>query len=226
MEPLDNIMWHALSGPQLRFAQGDDRARCYPSDVAAFSAVPDEPRPEHFAALRDLVGPDGVAVLFRDNVEAPDDWDVLDMFDGVQMVAPTSMPSTSLDPRVVTLGALDVEDMMSLTSRTNPGPFARRTFELGTYLGIRHEGHLIAMAGQRARTNEHIEISAVCTDAAFVGQGLGRALVIAQVATIIAEEKIPMLHASAQNLRAIALYDFLGFQLRRTVKGIIMRSPH
>jgi predicted GNAT family acetyltransferase len=98
--------------------------------------------------------------------------------------------------------------------------------ELGVYLGIRHDRRLIAMAGQRARTEEHVEISAVCTDEQFVGQGLGRALVEAQIAIIIAEGKTPMLHTSATNARAIALYEYLGFEHRRRVTGAIMRAPY
>ena len=218
-------MWHSLSGPHLYLAQGDDRARRYPSDVAVFSALPDDPGPEDFEALRELVGPGEVATLFRGDITVPDDWDVIDSVAGVHMTGPTMTPDTPIDARIVALGSLDVEDMMSLTSRTNPGPFARRTFELGTYVGIRLDDHLVAMAGQRARTPEHLEISAVCTDQNYTGRGLGRALVDAQLAIIIESGRRPMLHAAAHNDRAIALYEFLGFRLRRLVKGVIMRAP-
>lgn len=226
MDPLDNIMWHSLGGPHLHFAEGDERARRYPPDVGPFSAVPDEPLPEHFAALRELVGPAGVATLFRGDVTVPDGWEVLGTINGVQMVWPSGPPLEGVDPRIVTLGDEDVDEMMSLTARTKPGPFAPRTVALGTYLGVRSDGHLVAMAGQRARTNGHVEISAVCTDQHRVGQGLGRALMHAQVGLILAEGKIPILHASASNARAIALYEYLGFRHRRNVSGVILRSPH
>lgn len=48
---------------------------------------------------------------------------------------------------VVELGAADVPEMLDLTARTRPGPFWRRTHELGTYLGVRLDGRLVAMAG-------------------------------------------------------------------------------
>jgi ribosomal protein S18 acetylase RimI-like enzyme len=225
MEPLDNIMWHSLSGPHQRFAQGDDRARRYPSDVAPFGAVPDVPTPEHYEALRDLIGPGEVTSLFRGDVTVPDGWDVLGTIDGVQMTGPTRSADDPLDPRITTLGVGDVEEMVSLTLRTRPGPFAPRALELGTYLGVRIEGQLIAMAGQRARTNDHVEISAVCTDEHHAGQGLGRALVNAQVSLILADGKLPMLHTAASNARAIALYEYLGFRHRRDIHGVVMRSP-
>jgi ribosomal protein S18 acetylase RimI-like enzyme len=225
VDQLDNIMWHSLSGPHLQFAQGDEHARRYAPDIGPFGAVPDEPTPEDFSALRALVGPGGVALLFRTNAPVPQGWEVLDTIDGVQMVWPLRAPRIDIDQRIVTLGSEDVDEMISLTARTKPGPFAPRTAALGTYVGVRLDGQLVAMAGQRARTDSHVEISAVCTDVQFVGQGLGRALVHAQVGLILAEGKIPMLHASASNARAIALYEYLGFHHRCGVNGVIMRSP-
>ena len=115
--------------------------------------------------------------------------------------------------------------MMSLTQRTKPGPFGTRTVELGTYLGIRRDGNLVAMAGQRARTSSHVEISAVCTDENFTGQGMGRTLVEAQIAHILKGGMTPMLHTSAENARAISLYEYLGFQHRRGIEGVVMRAP-
>jgi predicted GNAT family acetyltransferase len=216
-------MWHSLEGPHRHVAQGDERARRYPVDIGPFAALPDEPQPEHFEALRDLVGPEGTAVLFRAEVTAPNDWELLGSIDGVQMVWP-SESLLEFDARIITLGHDDVADMMGLAEETKPGPFGPRTVELGTYLGIRLDWQLAAMAGQRARTSEHVEISAVCTRAMHAGQGLGRALMNAQIRLILEEERIPMLHASASNLRAIALYEHLGFRHRRSVNGVIIRS--
>jgi ribosomal protein S18 acetylase RimI-like enzyme len=225
LESLDNMMWHALTGPHAQLAEGDECARRYPLDVGPFCAVPDVPTDEHFESLRALVGPGGVATILRGEVTAPEGWEILGTIDGVQMVGPATPMAVVDDPGVVPLGFDDVEAMVSLTSRTRPGPFARRTWELGTYLGVHRDGRLVAMAGQRARTSEHVEISAVCTDDAFVGRGLGAALMVAQVNAIIASDLTPMLHAAASNARAIALYERLGFRLRRTVSGLVMRSP-
>lgn len=213
-----------MNGPQRHLSMGDDRARRYPSDFGPFSSVPDEPSDEHFAALRDLIGPGNVATLFRGDVTPPDDWEAIGRYSGIQMMGPASA-SQSIDSRIVTLGAKDAADMMSLASRRKPGPFAERTWELGTFLGIRVDGRLVAMAGQRAQTSEYVEISAVCTDEEYVGQGLGSALVVAQIANIIESGKLPMLHAAAINPRAIALYEHLGFTRRRLVARVIVRSP-
>ena len=92
--------------------------------------------------------------------------------------APSSAPRA--DPArfpIVTLGLDDVPDMLDLVDRTEPGPFTPKTIELGTYLGVRVDGALIAMAGERMRPPGYTEVSAVCTDPAFRGQGLAAYLV-------------------------------------------------
>ena len=61
--------------------------------------------------------------------------------------SPRTLSST--DVEMVELGEDDVHEMMSLASLTEPGPFRRRTIELGGYVGIRERGLLAAMAGQR-----------------------------------------------------------------------------
>jgi GNAT superfamily N-acetyltransferase len=225
MEPLDNMMWHAMTGPQRHLSEGDEHARRYPVDVGPFNAVPDEPTVEDYRALGKLVGASNVALLFRGDAVAPAGWDVLGTINGVQMVGPAAPMATSGDAGIVTLGTDDVEEMIALTSRTKPGPFAPRTHELGVYLGVRVDGRLVAMAGQRAQTYDYVEISAVCTDAAFTGRGLGSLLVNAQIELIAAAGKQSMLHTSAENSRAIALYEHLGFQHRRDVGGVLMRVP-
>ncbi|HEY3481557.1 MAG TPA: GNAT family N-acetyltransferase, partial [Streptomyces sp.] len=96
-----------------------------------------------------------------------------------------------------------------------PGPFGKRTVEMGRYLGIRRGGRLIAMAGERLRPPGWTEISAVCTDPGFQGQGLATRLVLAVSHGIAERGETPFLHATAENVSAIRLYEALGFRLRR-----------
>jgi ribosomal protein S18 acetylase RimI-like enzyme len=219
------MFWYALNGQQRQFSLGDDRARRFRDGVGPFCALPDEASAENCAALEELVGPGNSAVLFRDDLTYLAAWEVIGTINAVQMIGPTAPLGHDVHPRVSTLGVDDVDDMMSLTSRTKPGPFLKDTWQLGTYLGIRIDGRLVAMAGQRAQTLDYVEISAVCTDNEFTGRGLARALVLAQVEIILSAEKVPMLHASETNTRAIALYEAWGFQHRRTIHGAVMRTP-
>lgn len=118
-------------------------------------------------------------------------------------------------PEAVRLGPADVPEMLDLVARTRPGPFEPRTVELGTYLGVRRGGALVAMAGERLRPPGWSEISGVCTDESVRGQGLGGGLVRAVAHEIGQRGETPFLHAAASNTGAVRLYESLGFALRR-----------
>ena len=92
---------------------------------------------------------------------APAEFKTLLAKTGEQMIGmPAESPTGTAD--IVTLGADDVPDMMELTKLTNPGPFAARTHELGTFLGVKIDGRLVAMAGERMKPADYTEITAVC----------------------------------------------------------------
>jgi len=113
----------------------------------------------------------------------------------------------------------------ALIARTQPGPFLPRTIEMGTYLGIRREGALVAMAGERLHPPGWTEISAVCTDPAVRGQGLATRLILAVAHGIRERGETPFLHTGARNTNAIRLYESLGFRLRRRTAFLAARVP-
>lgn len=129
------------------------------------------------------------------------------------------------DEEAVVLTRADVPEMLALVERTKPGPFLPRTIELGTYLGIRRDGELVAMAGERMKPPGWTEVSAVCTDERFRGQGLGGRLVLAVVANIQARGDRAFLHTGRQNVTAIRLYESLGFRLRRAAEFGAVQAP-
>ena len=118
-----------------------------------------------------------------------------------------------------------VDDMLDLVQSTRPGPFRRRTIELGTYLGIRRDGTLIAMAGERMHPPGWSEISAVCTDPEFRGEGLASRVMLAVVEVIRRRGDLPFLHAAADNTSAIRLYENLGFTHRREAVFQAVQRP-
>ena len=113
--------------------------------------------------------------------------------------------------------------MLSLTRRSQPGPFGPRTIELGAYLGIHRDQLPVTMAGERMRVPGWTEISAVCTDPAWRGQGLASRLTRAVAAGIVARGEAPFLHAIATNTTAIGLYKQLGFTHRRDIQFPLLR---
>jgi predicted GNAT family acetyltransferase len=213
---LDNPVWHALSGPQATVAEGDERALRYDPAVSVFAAVPDAPTADSWDALRAIVGPDGSAVVVRDVVPVPPGWKEQFRAPGLQMVCDQPIATPLADaPEVELLTEESVPEMMELVDRTRPGPLLQRTIELGTYLGVREHGALIAMSGTRMHLPGYTEISAVCTDDAHRGRGLGKLLVGQLVNEILRRGEVACLHAVTTNTPAIGLYERLGFTRRR-----------
>ncbi|MBB5866834.1 ribosomal protein S18 acetylase RimI-like enzyme [Allocatelliglobosispora scoriae] len=222
--PLDHAAWASLTGPHAHFAQGTGQALRYPGDVSPIMAISPSADERVWADLHTLVGPGGLVFLSGALPAVPADWQIEMQGDGVQLVATEALKSEPSDD-LVTLGAADVPEMLDLVARTQPGPFEPRTCQLGTYLGVRDGGALVAMAGERLHPPGWTEISAVCTDPAHRGRGLATTLVRAVAHHIRERGETPFMHASADNANAIRLYLSMGFELRRHVLFTALRSP-
>lgn len=220
---LDDPVRSALTGPHARFAEQRGRILRYRRDVSIFTAFPSDPTAADFADAAAMFGSGADLPVSGAMPQAPAGWTVSMNIPGVQMhgAAVWGQP----DAEAVVLSAADVPEMLDLIARTQPGPFLSRTIELGTYLGIRRAGALVAMAGERLHPVGWTEISAVCTDPDFRGQGLGGRLVLAVAAGIRARGEVPFLHTSEGNVGAIRLYESLGFVLRRTLTFGALRIP-
>jgi ribosomal protein S18 acetylase RimI-like enzyme len=221
--PLDNPALAALLGPHAHLAIRQGSVLRYPEDVTPFIALPNDPDEDTWRDAATLLGPGAILPLAGFEGTLPPGWEVLGHGAGVQLVdeGVAAVP----DDEAVRLGPDDVPEILALIDRTRPGPFLPRTIALGTYLGIRRGGVLVAMAGERLHPPGWTEISAVCTDAAYRGQGLATRLVHAVAAIIRGRGERSFLHASADNTNAIRLYEQLGFRLRRRVTFCALRVP-
>nr|WP_233217469.1 GNAT family N-acetyltransferase [Trinickia dabaoshanensis] len=212
--PLDEAIWNALTGEQSRFALGGDRALRFPAAISPFAAMADT-HPASFAALRELIEAEGPASLLTpDELDVPAGFTVIWRAKLLQMVWQGMLESSSTCDHV-RLSEADVPEIMALIAATQPGPFGTRTIELGSYKGVREDGKLAAMAGERLRVDGYTEISAVCVDAAFRGRGHATGLVKQLITAISARGETPFLQALTSNHGAIALYRALGFVERR-----------
>jgi ribosomal protein S18 acetylase RimI-like enzyme len=221
--PLDNPAYSSLTGPHAHFAERRGNALRYPVDVSPFVALPEAPDAQDWADMAALAGPGAIIPLAGVATPPPDGWDLVFRGEGVQLV--DDGVAAVADEEAVRLTPADVPQMLALVERTKPGPFLSRTIELGTYLGLRRDGELIAMAGERLHPPGWTEISAVCTDPAYRGQGLATRLVYAVAHGIRARGETPFLHAAADNTNAIRLYESIGFRLRRTATFQGARVP-
>ncbi|NED16263.1 GNAT family N-acetyltransferase, partial [Streptomyces sp. SID9124] len=205
------------------FAQRRGRVLRYPAAVAPWVALPPDPGPADWADAAALSGPGGEITITAFREPPPADWEITFHGEGVQLVD-AGVDAAPL-PEAVRLGPADVPEMLDLVARTRPGPFEPRTVELGTYLGVRRDGVLVAMAGERMRPPGWSEISAVCTDASVRGQGLGSGLVRAVAHEIRQRGDTPFLHAATANTGAVRLYESLGFTLRRRTAFLAALVP-
>jgi GNAT superfamily N-acetyltransferase len=211
---LDNPAYAALSGTHSRFAQRSGRALRYVPEVAPFLALPSDASRIDWLDAIELVPPGAVAATIQDGCPLPESLKVTQTFEFVQMIG--QAVGGSRDPGAFTLVSADVPEMLELVRLTEPGPFFERTIELGRYVGIRRDGVLAAMAGERLRFDGWTEISAVCTAPAHRGQGLASRLIATLVADIERRSERVFLHVLTTNTHAIRLYEGLGFRVRRS----------
>jgi predicted GNAT family acetyltransferase len=214
MHPLDRPVWAALSTRQRGFAIGDERALRFDPASGLFAAAADA-EPESLVALASLAPAEGVIGLVETDLPPLPGLRIVKQAACVQMLAtaPFPPPAIAFD----TLGDDDAADMLELATLTEPGPFFPRTHELGDFIGIRHEGRLVAMAGERMKAPGYTEVSGVCTRPGFRGRGYAAGLLAVVAARIVARGETPFLHAYADHAATIALYERLGFRVRTTV---------
>jgi ribosomal protein S18 acetylase RimI-like enzyme len=117
---------------------------------------------------------------------------------------PCTLPIAPLDDG-------DAPAMQALAALTQPGPFASHTHEMGRFIGVKQDGRLLAMAGERMPPAGYGEVSGVCTHPDARGLGLAAALSHAIASRIAARGDVPFLHCWPDNRTAVTLYERLGF---------------
>ena len=226
MHALDNVIWKALTSSQARFSESSKFARKFPAEVTSLGALL-EPTREGYDSLADLLTPGATAGLFLEAPpQAPDALTVVATVPLLQMIYEDCEPiaPASAGNGWIELSESDVPEMVALAELTKPGPFGRRTRELGTYLGIRRSGTLVAMAGERLRLPGYTEVSAVCTHPNHTGRGYAAALITELVERIRNRGEVPFLHVRENNVRAIGLYEHLGFRKRTVLQLAVVRK--
>lgn len=213
--PLDRPVWHALTGRQHDFAVAKGHAVRFDPAYGPFAAAIDDSGP----ALHDLAmlaAKDEIWLLERNPPRRIPGLIMLKQADCVQMVAHT-VTTTPIRFDIVELGADDAVEMLALATLTQPGPFRAHTHALGHFIGIRDQGRLVAMAGERMQPDAYVEVSGVCTHPDHRGRGYAGLLMREVAARILGRGGIPFLHCYATNTGAIALYGSLGFTPFQTV---------
>ena len=213
---LDRPVWSALETRHSGFAEGGDLARRYRPSIIPFAATAMDD-PESLHALARLI-PAGETVILAqaDSIVLPPALVATMTADAVQMIAERPVQAVS-DPRIEQLTRRDAAEMLALASLTRPGPFTLEALSLGDFWGVKIGGRLAAMAGERMKQPGYSELSGVCSHPDFRGSGLARLLSLFVANRIVARGEVPYLHAFANNVAAIKLYESIGFRLRSTM---------
>lgn len=224
MHPLDRPVWASLTGAHMPLSEGGPLARRYVGSVSVFASARDD-SPPALTSLAELLQPGEQAfVLQVPEIVVPPSLTVVKRGRGVQMVATRSLRDEAARAELdcTVLGEADAIDMLQLAQLTEPGPFLARTHTMGRYVGVREDGQLVAMAGERFRPPGYVEVSGVCTLPQWRGRGFALRLSATVAAAIQTRGDTPFLHAWITNHAAIKLYSELGFVQRCEVDVAVL----
>jgi predicted GNAT family acetyltransferase len=213
--PLDRPVWSMLTGRQSHLAVGDKHALRLAPDFGLFAAAADTST-ESRVALSHLVPAAGAIATVGIAEPTPGPGISTESHVLWQMVC-DQLTDIDREPdfEIHPLSGGDAPQMLALATLTKPGPFFARTHELGDFVGVLDNGGLLAMAGERMKLEGFTEVSGVCTAPSVRGRGYAGALMRVVAQAILARGEVPFLHSYAHNTGAIALYESLGFRLRR-----------
>jgi ribosomal protein S18 acetylase RimI-like enzyme len=220
---LDNPVYNALSTGDAGFANGNGQVKYFDEEVSPFAGFP-VGYENGFGELHDLLT-SGRKILFasREKISESQGWKLSAEIEGLQFLFDPSHPVQTPSIIPVPLDKSHADEMVKLAALTKPGPFNSRTIEFGEYYGIFENGRLVSMTGQRLHVENFTEISAVCTHPDFLGKGYAAALLQHQLKIICDDGEIPFLHVRADNERAIALYERLGFKVNGGMNFYFMK---
>ena len=220
---LDRPVWATLTGRQGHLAVRHGAAIRMSPDHGLFAAIPDNSA-ESLAALGELVREMGPVGLVEPAGPPPiPGTEVVSSAVCLQMVAETVAAGWDAPFDMLPLADADAAEMLALATLTKPGPFFARTHQLGAFVGVRVEGRLVAMAGERMRPDGYTEASGVCVHPDHRGQGYAARLLREVTARILDRGDKAFLHSYADNATAIGLYESLGYRGRSEVVFTVVK---
>ena len=227
-DPLLDPVWNALQTVHSHFAVRNGPAVRYPADVVPYTALANADH-TNLSPLAELLTPGELVYVIGAKPESPKPGSSKSIQIGpplncFQMIFPAqSQPNVaspddaSSETEIIRMTPQDAPAMVALTDLAFPGFFRPRTNEMGVYYGIRANGELVAMAGERLAVPGISEISAVCTHPAHTGKGHARLLMTRLLHDHADSGKRSFLHVNELNHHAFGIYQRMGFTVLRSV---------
>lgn len=221
---LINPVWEALSSRQSQFNRGSQSLKYFPQEVSPFIGLKNWDAEDLFDLENHVPTNRSFSVMIAKEVTIPHSFEIIFSILLYQMVCTNLIPFSNSNIAIENLGNKDIPQMLALTELTKPGPFYQRTIDFGHYIGIFDKDELIAMAGERLRMNGFSEISAICTKPEYLGRGYASLLLSKASDRTIQEGNTPFLHVRTDNVRAIQVYQKLGFTINADVYFAIIKK--
>ena len=215
VEKLDNPIWYSLNETHKDFAIDYNGIKFYHPEYCPFGGFikPDttESGIDTYALLTNDFYVVGDRPIFNDKVQLKKELVCNQMILDKKIDLEITEQITELQT------TKQKNDLFELVNLDQPGYFKSKTTDLGNYYGIYKENKLIAVTGERMKMNGSTEVSAIVTHPEHIGKGYAKQLVTYTINKIFSEDKNPYLHFADTNIRAIRLYEKLGFWTRRKI---------
>jgi ribosomal protein S18 acetylase RimI-like enzyme len=227
MDPLlDNPIWNALTTKDKAKNIGLGNIAYMDAAVAPFIGMPHWHEKNQEELLKNAPADRKWFLLIAEKPNFADELETL-LYLPLYQFTCTKLGEAPICKREVEIAPLDekhIDEMLALTHLTKPGPFTKRTIEFGGYVGIFENGKLVAMGGERLHVDGFTEISAICTHPDYQGLGYAAKITHHLASSVIHKGEIPFLHARTDNVKAIALYQRLGFSIRSDIHFYILKQ--
>lgn len=213
---LNNPAWYSLTEIHQPFAIGTDEIKKYQRSIAPWVGYISSNK--NILREIDPFIEQEEGVYFFDELPAlPTNYILETELLCQQMICTTEIKTVTDNTVIEKMEDDAASEIETLINLVQPGYYNPGTRLMGEYYGIRENGQLVALAGERMRMNGFTEVSGVVTRPGYTGRGYARQLVACVTNKNLEAGIIPFLHVAQTNEKAIKLYGHLGFVNRRFI---------
>lgn len=209
---LDNPVWNALTEKHAGYCIDYGQVKFYKTDYTPFGAFVNNQDTAHAIETHSKLTKEFFIVGAKPNL--PSNFSPPIKYVGLQMIIYNRI-DYPIKENIIELNANHYKDLIALVKLAYPHFFKVKTNTLGRYFGIYKDNTLVAITGERMKTQHFTEISAVITHPDYLGKGYAKQLVAYTANKIFDSGKTSFLHVDQTNIGPINLYKKLGFEVRR-----------